>query len=369
MLPSFENHTILTVDDSPFTRVLVRSLLTKSGAKVDEAATGEDAIRRAKEKDYTLILLDLMLPDIDGIQVLEQIRAFNDECVIALLTGTSDVRMAMTAVQHGADGYIEKQDLSRGDDFAQFFYSITQATKHRAGLTAQKRLRQVQSDFYSMVAHDMRSPLTAMLMAAETLEDALVSDTNRDHLELLGVIRHGCAKLQQLTHDYLDLSKIEAGYLQLNLHPTDVRELVEDSARLARLQAQAKQQHLVLDLPPTPLLAQVDRDKLQQAFDNLISNAIKYTPPQGTITIQLSAENQRVLFQVRDTGSGILPEHLPALFTKYHRVPNDVTRGVDGTGLGLLIVKEIITAHHGFVTAESTGQPGAGATFTVSLPQ
>lgn len=366
----FTDRRILTVDDSSFIRVLVRNVLSKQGGQVDEASDGHSALARFAENTYDLVLLDLMLPDLDGIQVLEQMRQTNDECVITMLSGAGDLKTALSAVQRGADGYIEKQDLSRGDDFAQFFYSLTQAQKHRAGLVAQKQLRQLQADFYSMVAHDMRSPLVSMVMAVETLEDALENETPQiEPAEVLDIIRRGCEKLQRLVNNYLELTKIEAGYLQLTLEKTELRQLVEASANLARLPAHNNRHTLTLRLPPEPLWATVDGDQLQQAFDNLINNAIKYTPAGGQITIELSVETEHLLFRVTDTGNGIPPAQLPALFTKYHRLRTDATRQIKGTGLGLLIVKEIVEAHHGSVQVASTGLPGEGASFTILLPR
>jgi signal transduction histidine kinase len=103
-------------------------------------------------------------------------------------------------------------------------------------------------------------------------------------------------------------------------------------------------------------------------LDNLISNAVKYTPDAGRITVQLRSEAGQAVLRVSDTGQGIPPTELSALFTKYHRLPGEATRGIHGTGLGLLIVKEIVEAHGGSVSAASEGIPGRGATFTVRIP-
>ena len=360
---------VLTVDDSPTILGFLRSLLTLQHAQVDAASTGQEALDYLRAgRQYDLIVLDLLLPGIDGIEVLTQIRAQDDESAVVMLTGMGGIKSAALAVRQGADGYIEKQDLTMGSDHAEFFYALEQALERRAGIVAQKKLQQVRTDFYSMVTHDLRNPAGAIIVSLEMLLSFGAESLSPEQHELLEIAYRSSEKLLQLINDYLDFATIEAGYLRLDLQETDLRILVEDCGRLAGIQAKARQQILTLDLPAHPVRALVDPDKLKQVFENLISNAIKYTPENGTIAVQLRFEDEQAIFRVRDTGKGISPVQLGSLFTKYHRVPGESTRGVRGTGLGLLIVKEIVSAHEGTVCAESAGVPGEGSTFTVRVP-
>ena len=144
--------------------------------------------------------------------------------------------------------------------------------------------------------------------------------------------------------------------------------MVESSAHLARLQAHSKGQTLVIDLPPDPVPARADAKRLQQVLDNLLSNAVKYTPESRRIALKLRVQEGQAVFRISDTGMGILPAQLPALFAKCHRVPGEATRAVHGTRLDLFIVKEIVEAHGGTVRAESEGVPGKGVTFIVRIP-
>jgi signal transduction histidine kinase len=206
------------------------------------------------------------------------------------------------------------------------------------------------------------------------LLDGVVSPPTPAQQELLSIAKTAADKLLNLINDYLDFAKIDAGYLRLDLGEAELRGIVEASAHIAGPQVNAKRQTFALDLPPDPVPAHADAERLKQVLDNLISNAIKYTPEGGHITVQLCVEDEhpigykQAVFRVSDTGRGIPPEQLPALFTKYHRVPGETTRGIHGTGLGLLIVKEIVEAHGGTVSAESEGVPGKGSTFTVRIP-
>ncbi len=363
---------VLIIDDSATVRNYLQTYLTSMGAVTDSAATGHEGLAKCAEPPYDLVLLDILLPDIDGIEVLKQIRERNEISTVIMITGHGGVKSAIAAIQLGADGYLQKQEItSTRDDHTEFLYAIEQALEHRAGIVAQKQLQEIRADFYSMVTHDLRSPTSTILTAAEMLDQdhAQQQPFSSEQQQLVRLIHKAANKLFRLINDYLEFAKIEAGYLRLNLEEVELRQLVESSAELAQLQAQAKQQSLTLDLPPTPVYACVDAERLTQVFDNLLSNAIKYTPNGGQITVkmQVRPEDKAVEFRIIDTGLGIPTQYLPALFTKYHRVPGEAARGIHGSGLGLLIVKEIVTAHGGTVHAESQGAD-QGSTFVIILP-
>jgi signal transduction histidine kinase len=365
----FEDKRFLAIDDSVAVRNYLRTILTRQGASVDVAANGREGLEMCTGGEgYDLILLDLILPDLNGIDVLKRIRQEDDETAVVILTGAGGVKSAIAAVQHGADAYVEKRDIAAGSDLDEFFYTLGQALERRAGLVAQRCLQEVRTDFYSMVTHDLRNPAGYILTAVQILLDGGAGPLTPEQIEFVDIIQQSADKMLGLINDYLDFAKIDAGYLRLDLGDVELRDMVEASAHLSRLQAQSKNQTLTLDLPPDPVPVRADAERLLQVLDNLLSNAVKYTPEGGHITVQLRVEDGQAVFRVSDTGTGILPAQLPALFTKYHRVPGEATVGISGAGLGLLIVKEIVEAHGGTIGAESEGVPGKGATFTVRIP-
>ncbi|MGB0388478.1 MAG: ATP-binding protein [Ardenticatenaceae bacterium] len=362
------NKKVLTVDDSRTIRIFIKALLSAQGADVSEATSGEEALAFCQQKNYDLILLDLLMPSMNGIEVLRELRKHDNETTIVMLTGASDVKSAMMAVQEGADGYIEKKDISLGRDQNEFLYALQQAVERRAGQVAQMQLETIKADFYAKVTHDLRNPTSTIHLALQMLlEDGLLGTLNPEQLRVMGVIKKATDSLNSLIDDYLDFAKIDAGYLRLELSKSVLLYIVESSIRMAEVQARAKQQTLRFEPSSEEISAIVDSKRLKQVFDNLISNAIKYTPRGGEISVSLYQNKAHAIFQVKDTGYGIPPEQLKALFTKYHRIPGQATRGVRGSGLGLLIVKEIVSAHNGHVYVDSEGQ-NKGSTFTVQIP-
>lgn len=366
----FKDKLVLIIDDSTTIRSYLKSILNPLGAQVAGAATGQEGLDMCKNAHYDLVLLDLILPDMDGIQVLERIREKNTTSAIVMITGHGGIRSAMAAAQQGADGYLQKQELTAtAQDHSEFLYALQQALEHRAGVVAQQQLEKMRADFNAMITHDLRNPVGVILTAAEMLQAEHIGQLSLPQRDLVSIIYSAAAKMAHLINDSLDLARIDAGYLRLERERVDLRESAVESARLARLQAQAKRQTLTLDLPGEAVVACVDAERFKQLLDNLLSNAVKYTPAEGQITVQLTAQNDQVTLCVSDTGIGIPPEQLPHLFSRYYRITGMATRGVQGTGLGLLIVKEIVEAHGGDIRVESAGVAGQGTRFIVTIPR
>jgi signal transduction histidine kinase len=186
--------------------------------------------------------------------------------------------------------------------------------------------------------------------------------------ELIGLATQAAQQLNNLINDYLDFAKIDAGFLRVDLAETEMVALLENAARLAGVQAQTRRQRLTMHTPISPVYAWVDGERLKQVLENLISNAIKYTPEGGEIDVTLTSDDEWLTVEVKDNGFGISPAQMSELFAKYHRGNSRSVRAIRGTGLGLYVVKEIVEAHHGTVTAQSEGVSGKGSLFTMRVP-
>ena len=229
-------------------------------------------------------------------------------------------------------------------------------------LTGLRRLQAVRRDFVANVSHELKTPLTAIRGYAETLATELPADGQ--HGRFADTIRANAERMQRLVDDLLDLSKIESGgwtpvAVQLNLD-----DAVGEAVAPLRQDAAAKGVALELALGTKALRA--DAMAVRQVVSNLVENAVRYTPTGGRVTVFSRSENGGIVLGVRDTGSGIAPEHLPRIFERFYRVDPARSRGAGGTGLGLAIVKHLVEAHGGSVRAES--QPGRGTTVSMHFP-
>jgi signal transduction histidine kinase/HAMP domain-containing protein len=225
-------------------------------------------------------------------------------------------------------------------------------------------LDRLKSDMVSTVSHELKTPLTSVQMAVHLLLEEVVGPLNAKQIELLLAARQDADRILAMINDLLDLTRIEQGRVRLDLEPLSVGGLLGEA--VARMQPQADDAGLALesDVPPPDVFVMVDRDRIGHVFDNLIGNAIQHTPRGGLVRLSARLGGEGVQVEVRDTGKGISGEHLPHIFEKFYRIPGESPAG--GAGLGLAIVREIITAHGGRIDVAS--RPGKGTSFTFSLP-
>lgn len=228
--------------------------------------------------------------------------------------------------------------------------------------TETKKVDRMKSEFVSMVSHELKTPLTAIIGFVELL---ILKDFSQERVKnYLKIVKDESYRLLRLITNLLDLSKLEAGLLILNKEVVKLDELVLPVAEF--FQEQTEKHVIKVDFAGNIPVVEIDRDLIIQVFENLIENAIKYSPGGGEIGIAIINEGDKAEIRISDRGMGIEPAHLDKIFYKFYRVDSSLTRETGGTGLGLANVKYIIEAHGGSIRAEST--IGAGSTFIFTLP-
>ncbi len=228
-----------------------------------------------------------------------------------------------------------------------------------SSLAQQEELRRAM---VSDVAHELRTPLTNLRGYLEATRDGLV---NADYA-LIDNLYEETMLLSRLVNDLHELAQADAGQLTLLRSPTPLAGLVEQAVTMLRQQTNDKQIALTADLPADLPLVDVDAERIGQVLRNLLNNAIAHTPDGGAIGVSARVQGGEVQVAVRDTGEGIAPEHLPHVFDRFYRADKSRARQTGGAGLGLAIVRQLVEAHGGTVSAESVA--GQGSTFTFTLP-
>jgi two-component system phosphate regulon sensor histidine kinase PhoR len=232
-------------------------------------------------------------------------------------------------------------------------------------ITELRRLERVRRDFVANVSHELKTPLTAIQGFAETLLGGALEDTE-NRRRFLEIIRTQATRLSRLTDDLLRLSQIEAGKLGLDFRALPVVELIGPCVETARWKATEKNLHVQVECPSPLPPVRGDRKRLQEVLQNLLDNAVQYTPAGGRVTVRATTANGEVAVAVEDTGIGIPQAEQQRIFERFYRVDVARSREVGGTGLGLSIAKHLVEAHGGRITVES--EVGRGSTFTVFLP-
>ncbi len=232
-------------------------------------------------------------------------------------------------------------------------------------VTHQRELDRAKNEFISLVSHELRTPLTSIKGYVDLLLDGEVGDLEPEQHEFLEIVGSNAERLVGLINDLLDISRIEAGRIELNLAPVALGPLLDRILTSFRPQLDDKRQQVSLTVAPDlpPVLA--DEDRLTQVFANLLSNAHKYTPAGGRIDVSVRADERAVTVDIVDSGIGMSDDELASLFTRFFRARNRTTQEVGGTGLGLSITRSLVELHHGTITV--TSEPGKGSTFSVTI--
>lgn len=233
-------------------------------------------------------------------------------------------------------------------------------------ITALKKVDQMKSDFVSMVSHEIRSPMNSLLMQLKIIMDGLAGEVTDKQQEILERASAKILNLNNLVSELLDLSRIESGLITHEKEMVDIAQLLREQQKFHTPYAEENNISISVDIVEElpPILANLQN--IEEVFSNLITNAIKYSPPNTAIILTAEPENQYLKIKVKDHGFGIEEEDLKNIFGRFYRVKNATTREIHGTGLGLAIVKSIIDSHQGSITVKS--KPGKGSTFTIFLP-
>ena len=364
---------ILIVDDEANIRLMLRTALRTSGYDVIEAGDGREAIRMIEHDAPDLVVLDVSMPVLDGFETLARIRVHKktQDIPVIFLTGYMRGSLHMErGFSMGVNEYLMKPIET--EELLVRVRSILRMS------IAEKKIKKLQADFFSMLVHDLRGPLSAVSMFNQMMLENSEMDAD-ERKEVLTITRNACDHMLGIVNDLLDISKLESEYVTLNREQSDINTAVERSLARMKPLAAAKtislHKQLGVNLPDLS----VDRQKIEQVMDNLIGNATKFTPNNGTILIStelgLLPQNRlipsstmlpAIVVCVKDSGVGISARDIPYVFDKYRQIRTKSVSAAKGTGLGLAICKNIVEAHGGDLWVES--EEGTGSSFYFRLP-
>jgi len=362
--------SILLVEDNPVDAMVAEKILTVTGQfDVLVVSHLKAALSALKKASFDAILLDLSLPDADGLDTVESVNAVAPDSAVVILSGLDDDKLALEAMKVGAQDYLIKGRensylISRAIRYAIERKAIEKALTHSN--KALKKLNQMKSDFTSMISHELRTPLTSIKNAIDIMSTEKTGPLNQNQRRFLDMASRNINRLANLINDVLDLSKIEVGEMRYTFEEIDLSDLLFHMESTFQLQAKDKSIALSLNLtPPLPSI-RADSSRIEQVLCNLLSNAVKFTPENGQVVLSAKAAENNLEISVTDTGVGISEEEQNWIFDPYYQAGDQVARASTGTGLGLSIAKQLVEAHGGRIAVEC--KTGLGSRFSFTLP-
>jgi signal transduction histidine kinase len=371
---------ILIVDDLPEKLLVYSALLKDIDAEIVEARSGTEALKRVLEGAFAVILLDVNMPDIDGLETATLIRGHRNgrHTPIIFITAYADEMQTARGYALGAVDYILSPIVapvlrSKVGVFVDLYKAHAALalsnqeleTRVKERTAELEQLSRLKDEFLATMSHELRTPLNAIFGWVTLLRTRRLDEPTQERA--LETIERNARAQKRLIEDLLDVSRIVTGKVALEIMPVDPRRVVEAALETMQPAAQAKGITVVPLLNTGVATVRGDFARLQQIVCNLLSNAIKFTPSDGRVEVCLAHRNGEAEISVSDSGQGIKPEFLPLVFDRFRQEDGSISRRHGGLGLGLAIVRHLVELHAGSVEAFSDGE-GKGSRFVVRLP-
>ncbi len=359
---------ILVVDDEPHNRELLNDLLSIEGHTVAEAANGQEALVAVVNDPPDVILLDVMMPVMDGFEVCRQLKGNPATAAIPviLITSVTDRVARLMGIKAGANDFltkpIDREDVmlrARNAIFTKQLFDQVQDN-----LSKLKVLERLRDDLTHMLVHDLRSPLSGIKGYLELLQPSLADRLNERESRYLDNAYTSATWMVEMLSAILDVSRMESGRIPLQITQCDLRQVIQEAIRPLASQAELKQ--ILVHIEGDALTWNCDGGLVGRVVTNLVANALRFSPEDGEIRIRLRQEANEVMVVVSDNGPGIPLEHQTNVFSKFEQVTARKQRHMYSSGLGLTFCKMAIEAHGGRIGVEST--VGRGSDFWFALP-
>jgi signal transduction histidine kinase len=388
-----QDYNLLIIDDEiEITKSIARQFRKKY--KVFSATSAKEGLDIMEKEHIQVILSDQRMPDMSGVDFFSVIKDKYPDALKLLITGYSDIEAVIGAINEGqVFRYVtkpwnpdelesivreafEKYELitnnrrlmlSLQDSNIRLEEKVKIRTSELEKLNSRLYdLNQEKNRYIGMVAHDLRNPIGIAEAFSGTLLEDFDTLTKSSQLEYIGLINKSCSFSLDLIHEFLDISKIEAGIFDLNLSHHNYLSFLTDNVKRNEMLARNKSQRIVIETSLPEIKFCFDKNKIEQVLNNLLGNAMKYSAANTQIQIEVSSSDQWMTTKIVDEGQGIPQDELEKVFHPYQTTSVKATANEKSTGLGLAIVKKIIESHHGEISVES--EVGKGSVFSFKIP-
>lgn len=358
----FENKLILVIDDNPMNVLLACRTVENFGFRTISAESGALGIASLENEIPSLILMDIMMPEMDGYEACREIKKVDKwkEIPIIFLTANVHTENLLEGFAAGGVDYITKP--FKGEELNVRIENHIELAESRSTILEMNRSR---DKLYSIIAHDVRSPLSGILQTLDAIDQGYINPNSEDFKEIIHQLKNRTKDTSTLLSSLLEWTRAQDPTKTILQKQTNIQLLINNCAHLLEANAQNKGISISISIDDK-IEAFCDEVTIHTVFRNLISNAIKFTQNNGTISIEGKQSEDKVSIKVQDSGIGMSTEAIENIFEKNQHFTSTGTANESGTGLGLMLVKDFVRMNKGSIRVEST--IGVGTTFTLELP-
>lgn len=331
--------------------------------EIEMAESGEEALEKVENFKPDVMLLDYKLPEMSGLEVLEEVTSEDSEMVTIMVTAYASLETAVSAIKRGAFDFLAKPFEPK-----ELRDVVEKATRTLILARQVKKLeeerKQVRFQFISVLGHELKAPINAVEGYLGILSDKVLGPEIDKYDDMINRSLVRIRGMKKMIVDLLDLTRIESGKKVRRLEEVNLNQIADLAIETAEIAA--KERNITINFhSDEEINIQADSSEMEIIMNNLISNAVKYNKDNGQVDITLTKENEKIVISVKDTGIGMTQEEADSLFSEFRRIKNEKTRNILGSGLGLSILKKISGMYKGDVKV--TSEPDVGSTFTVTL--
>ncbi|MBI5484074.1 MAG: response regulator [Deltaproteobacteria bacterium] len=376
---------ILIVDDNPEVAATLKLYLEDRGYSTSWADDGQTALDLMLDgNNFALVLLDISMPDLDGLTVLKQLRNSGCDAAVVMMSGHGNEEMAVECMRNGAEDYVSKPFV-----LSDLFQRIERARNHRQELIEKRLLEQEKENFSLMLSHDMKNPMTAVIGSIDIIREGRLGPVNEEQVEYLQSAIDSCNEVVTMIDNLLDIRRFETGKMPLNIRSCNIAEIIRKSCEPFARTAKHDGISFSINIDSSVTDLAVDSRAFGRILGNLLGNSLKFTPEDGEIEVSCSSvENTQdnlaqippyvsiphslsksvrlTRLSVRDTGNGMPQQELGRIFDRFTQVKSRTGRENIGAGLGLAFCKWAVESFGGVIWAES--MVGIGSEIIILLP-
>jgi signal transduction histidine kinase len=368
----FDGALVLVIDDEATQRLLTRDCLEQDGFRIEEASSGEEGLRLIRELHPDLVLLDIMMPGIDGFETCRRLRADPDIChtPVIVVTGREDIEDVKRGFAVGATDFLTKPVIWNLLPSRVRFVLRTSRLEHdlRLAKDAAEQASEAKSTLLSTMGHELRTPLNAIIGFSEIMKQGAFGPVGAPQYEEFVVdMHHSGTRLLNAINAILEIVKYDSGGLERQMTEIGLVNLVDSVIREASAEAIASRIQVVNSVSDLSVTLICDQERLRQALYQVVSNAVKFTENGGVVRINAATSAGGLTISIADNGIGISPDDLPRVVEPFEQADSSLARNYEGLGLGIPLARAFVRLHGGDIEIEST--PGQGTTVRINLPE